>query len=478
MTAETFFAGFNSWVATLGWPLAALAVLIVAQQTRSLDREVRLHALLMGLYFFLIIATFWMLKPVKKTLLLSHYTEGTVWLGFQLNAAQVELIAKEVNMVIAFFAAIGFSLLARRLRRGAFAATIAGAFIAMYAIFALLANDASALTAWAFYLAGDLFVTAMVAAFFAFLNDSESPHEARRLYGLIGLGGVLGGAIGSTVVASNVGLLDASGISLAVCATTALIVLLILAAGRIVSRHPPPEFVTQDAEHATGLRAAFAGASLTLRSRFLQMIAAIVVLYEMASALVDYQFTATVLHYVNPADLGSHFSNVFAFTNATAVAVQLVLTPWILRRYGAGTGLLLLPAMLGLCVAGFWVVPILMLGSLLNTADNALSYSLNQSAKEVMYVPLSRDEKYRAKAFIDIFLVRSAKALAILAGLGLSLALSGFENIRWLSLPILFLLVLWMYAARWLNREYRLLEKSTKQTTTPIESQDGRVYQP
>tara|TARA_R110002049_G_scaffold229798_1_gene401942 strand:- start:34 stop:1455 length:1422 start_codon:yes stop_codon:yes gene_type:complete len=468
MSAEAFFATFTSWVQTLGWPLAAAAVALVWNQARRLDRDVRLHALMMGLYFFLIIATFWMLKPVKKTLLLSHYSDGATWAGWTLSPAQIELVAKELNMAIALLAAIAFSLLARWLRRATFAATVAAIFLAMYAVFAFVADDGGTLTVWTFYLSGDLFVTAMVAAFFAFLNDSEDPLAARRLYGLIGLGGVLGGAVGSTFISTHVRLLDAASVSALVCALTMAIILLIAGAGRIVARHPPPEPRPTGHDDASGVQAAFAGASLTLHSRFLLMIAAIVVIYEMASTLVDYQFTATVLHYVAPSDLGTHFSNVYAFTNLTAVAVQLMLTPWILRRYGVGTGLMLLPVTLGLCAAGFWIAPVLLLGSLLNTADNAFAYSLNQSAKEILYVPLSRDEKYRAKAFIDIFLLRTAKAFAVAGGLVLSMIFAGFDNIRWLSVLVLALLALWVLAVRWLGREYRTLERQVDPDTSRL----------
>lgn len=376
-------------------------------------------------------------------------------------------------MAIALLAAIAFSLLARWLRRATFAATVTGIFLVIYALFSVVADDAGTLTVWAFYLGGDLFVTAMVAAFFAFLNDSEDPLTARRLYGLIGLGGVLGGAVGSTFISSHVRLLDAASVSGLVCASALAIMLLIFGAGRIVARNPPPEPRPPGDDDAPGIRAAFTGASLTLQSRFLLMIATIVVIYEMASTLVDYQFTTTVLHYVAPSDLGAHFSNVYAFTNLTAVAVQLMLTPWILRRYGVGTGLMLLPVMLGLCAAGFWIAPVLLLGSLLNTADNAFAYSLNQSAKEILYVPLSRDEKYRAKAFIDIFLLRTAKAFAVAAGLVLSMIFAGFDNVRWLSVLVLALLALWVFAVRWLSREYRILERRAEPGTAKLAHSTG-----
>lgn len=477
MSGERFFFAFNALVATFGWPLGALLVILVARQVLALERDVRVHALLMASYFFLIIATFWMLKPVKKAMLLGHYADGAAWGGWVLSAAQVELVAKEANMLVALLAALAFSLLARGLRRDSFAAAVTAAFMLLYGFFAYALDHASAGSVWSFYLAGDLFVTAMVAAFFAFLNDSEDPLAARRLYGLIGLGGVLGGALGSTVVASHARALDAQGIAGLVVLAGGVILLLVLSAGRIVARHPPPDRGVARSSPAHGVQAAFSGASMTLQSRYLLMIAAVVGIYEMASTLLDYQFTATVLHYVDRENLGAYFSNVFAFTNVVAVVVQVLLTPWILRRFGVGAGLLLLPALLAMCAAGFWAAPVLLVGSLLNTADNAFAYSLNQSAKEILYVPLSRDEKYRAKAFIDIFLLRFAKALAVAVGLGVSVVFAGFDNIRWLSVIVLALLCGWGWAVRLLAREYRVLEG--RATKNPAESSvvpQGRTF--
>lgn len=462
MTAQAFFSGFDRWIASFGGLIAVLLLLIVAARLARLDRDTRLHALLMFAYFFVVIASFWMLKPVKKTLLLSHYADGMGLLGWQLSAAQVELVAKEVNMAVALLVALAFSLLARRWRRQAFAALVCVAFGGVYAVFAWVGDGGSAVGVWSFYLAGDAFVSAMVAAFFAFLNDSEDPLAARRLYGLIGLGGVLGGAFGSTVLAQQVNGLAVTEVAAWAALACGATLLLALAAGRIVARHVAPERPAAPTAPAPApahrLQEAFEGASLTFHSRYLMWVVVLVASYEMVSSLLDYQFTATVLHFVDRGQLGAYFTSVFAFTNLVAVGVQLLLTPWILKRLGVGAGLLLLPLLLGLCVAGFWIAPVLLIGSLLNTADNAFAYSINQSAKEILYVPLSRDGKYRAKAFIDIFVLRSAKALAVAMGLVVTTLAFGFENLHWLSLFTLALLGVWTVAAWRLAREYRHLE--------------------
>ena len=65
--------------------------------------------------------------------------------------------------------------------------------------------------------------------------------------------------------------------------------------------------------------------------------------------------------------------------------------------------------------------------------DNGFSYSINQSAKEALYVPTTRDEKYKAKAFIDMFVQRFAKALAVGVSLAITAVFQEFATIRWLT---------------------------------------------
>ena len=206
-----------------------------------------------------------------------------------------------------------------------------------------------------------------------------------RLYGLIGLGGVLGGFFGSSVVGIYV---KASSPSLWmwVCLGIALAIALIaMAAGRMVAKNPPPEAeVEAKSEEKPQGNAAFEGARLVFRSKYLLSIVAIVGLYEMVSTIMDFQFTSAVVHHLEGAAIGEHFPRVFSFTNMVALIVQLLLTSFVMTRFGVGTALLFLPVAALLGSAGFLIAPVLLIGSLLNTSDNGLSYSINQSAKEVL----------------------------------------------------------------------------------------------
>ena len=265
----------------------------------------------------------------------------------------------------------------------------------------------------------------MVATFFAFLNDSVNAPAARRLYGLVGLGGVSGGVFGSSVVSANVTLLSFSTWLWLCSGLTVLIILLAWAAGRLVTR----EAVTASAEHTPVPpqgNAATEGARLVFSSRYLLSIVAIVGLYEVISTIIDFQFTFTVSHYLDGPEIGRHFALVYSITNWVSLLVQLFLTGFIMTRFGLAAALLVLPFTIALGSSAFVIFPALWVGSMLSTADNGFSYSINQSAKEALYVPTTAAEKYRAKAFIDMFVQRFAKAVAVVTQPGHHLRGQGY----------------------------------------------------
>jgi AAA family ATP:ADP antiporter len=429
-------------------------------------REELPFALAMALYSFLVIASFWILKPLKKSLLVGFYDQsGFDFLGLQLGAAQAELLAKVLNMVVAMAAVAVFSLAASRLRRERLSLLFTGAFLVGYLAFAAVSTRPGPAVVWSFYLFGDLFATLMVAAFFAFLNDSVSAGAARRLYGLVGLGGVLGGVVGSTVLSAWI---DEVGVAtwLWICFGLGLgIGVVVILAARMASRLAPdarPEARAREPESGSGWQRTLAGARLTLRSRYLLAIAAIVGSYEIVSTVMDFQFTSTVAHYLDGDAIGAQFARVFAITNAVSVVVQLFVTPLLLTRFGVGAALLVLPAAVLAGSTAFLLVPSLWVGSLLNTADNGLAYSVQQSAREALYVPASPDEKYYAKAFIDMFVQRFAKALAVAVSLAITAWFTDFATVSWLSLATIALVALWISAARHAGRRFRAREQTAR----------------
>ena len=422
----------------------------------DIKREELPLALLMFGYFFLVITTFWILKPLKKGLFIEFYDEqGFALLGVTFSAPQAELLAKILNMVVAFIAVVVFSYLSRNLRRQQLTFVFAAFFIACCLGFSRWLHVPGDANVWSFYLFGDLYSTLMVATFFAFLNDSVTPDAAKRLYGLIGLGGVCGGVFGTSVLSANVTLLSNSDWLWVCSAITVIIAAVAWAAGRQLHTIAAPAATPPQVQG----NAATEGARLVFSSRYLLSIVAIVGLYEIISTIIDFQFTFTVAHYLDGPDIGRHFALVFSITNWISLLVQLFLTGFIMTRFGIAVALLVLPFTIALGSSAFLLFPALWVGSMLSTADNAFSYSINQSAKEALYVPTSAAEKYRAKAFIDMFVQRFAKAIAVLISLGITFAVTDMSGLRYLGLITLVLLVVWVIAARYAGRKFAQLEQ-------------------
>src|SRR5690349_6106163 len=93
-------------------------------------------AVLMFSYFFLTITTFWILKPIKKTVFIGFYRQHSFdFAGLALSGPQAELLAKVLNMVVAYVAVVVFSALARNLRREQLTFVFSAFFLAAFAFY-------------------------------------------------------------------------------------------------------------------------------------------------------------------------------------------------------------------------------------------------------------------------------------------------------------------------------------------------------
>jgi AAA family ATP:ADP antiporter len=291
----------------------------------------------------------------------------------------------------------------------------------------------------------------MVALFWAFMSDLVEAEQAKRLYGIVGLGGVLGGLLGATIVRQAVEglgrspLLVSCVVPIVAVAATATYVDRIAHArfGRV--GHP------LRAQHRSVL---LEGAHMVRASHYLTGIGATILLYELVSNIVDFQLSATVQRLIEgDTERDAFFALVGQATGVVSVGVQLLVTSWVMQRLGIGAALLVLPLAILVGSMGFLAVSTLAFATMMSASDNALNYSIHQSAKEALYVPLTRDEKYKAKAFIDMFVQRSAKLLAVVLNLAF-VAWVGLASVRWLSVGTVLALLAWIPLARYLGRRF------------------------
>ena len=412
------------------------------------------YVLLMSLFFFMVIATFWILKPLKRGLLVNFYQDNPLHLfGTAFAGAEVEQLAKVANMVVVYGIVVVFTLLSRKLERQHLNLILNVLFAGLFILFAQLMADPGAATSWSFYVLGDMFNSAMVTFFWAYSNDIFTSEQAKRTYGIVGLGGIIGGIAGSTVVAGFVSRLGRPTL-LYICLIPLAVMILI---GYVVnSRFRTSEEESEPEPCAGGRRcnAMMEGADIVFRSKYLLAIVGIIGLYEMVSNIVDFQLSATIASTISgDLEKDAYFGIVGQITSIISLVVQLFFTSFIMKRYGVGIALLFLPVAITLGSIGFLVIPSLLFVTIMSASDNSLNYSINQSAKEALYTPTEQDVKYKAKAFIDMFVQRFAKVLAVVLNLAVA-AWVGLEHVRWLSIACLGILVFWILTVRFAGRKF------------------------
>jgi len=427
-------------------------------------------ALGLSAYFFLVIAIFWVLKPMKRGLLISYFGDHPLQFGtWVLTGAQAEQIGKVMNMIVAFAVVGLFTWLVRRYARHYLILIFCAGFGGIFLVFGTVIDQIGLLGpggVWAFYVTGDIWTTVMVATFWAFANDLHTGAEAERLYGIVGLGGVGGGFVGATVVSGLVEQLGRATLVYGCLVPTALIGVL----GVWIHRReaapthtslPEEESVLEEEEESVFLE----GAKLVFQSKYLLGIAAVLAIYEMVSNIVDFQLSVIVEQQITSGtERDTFFGVIGQVTSLASIGVQLLLTSFVMKRFSVKVALLFLPVAILGGTLGFVVLPSLLFVGFMSASDNALNYSINQSAKESLYTPTTRDEKYKAKSFIDMFIQRAGKVVAV--GLNLGLTALVIADVRWLSLAVGVLLIAWIAVIRFLGREYEARKGPTEETET------------
>ena len=432
----------------------------------------------MFLYINLALTIFWILKPLKKSLFIGLYDgDQTFKLGsMEMLGSSAELLAKGMNLLIAFMLVVFLTLVTRLAKRQRLTYCCMGLIIAMTFYFSLQINEPSESTVWLFYWFGDLYISLMLAAFFSFLHDTVDLRNAKRLYGFIVLGAVSGGAVGSTYFRGWIEEMNNQQWLHTIIGIGVVICLLAFAAGWMAKSipHHEPKPSPNDVPKKK-FNAAIEGASLVFKSRYLIAIAGIVGFYEITSEVLDYQFTAMTERFVPKEDIGSHFGTVYAIGNIAALVVQLCFSIFAASfpKYRIHWILLALPLAVALSSLFFIIAPILLAASLLKISDSTFAYSVNQTGRETLYNPLSRQEKYVARAFIEVFIQRTGKVAALLIAFLVPMFLNtrneaGQLETNLLGLQLLggftcIIVAIWFYCVKIVGRKFESLEREQQQ---------------
>ncbi len=399
-------------------------------------RVLRMFALL-----GLIIATNYVLKPVRSALFLSQF-------GSSLLPYVYILVAVVLGFVAAAFARLGPRFNLPRLLVG-----LSCFFSFNLLLFWFAAVSGWRFTGFVFYVWVSVVIALLPSVFWLLANYVFYAHEGRRLFPVVMAGGLSGSILGGCATSLLVPVVGTTGMMPA----AALLFLLIALLARVTSSRERERMSERSADLRRQERSRTSPSvspyRLLARSRYLTMVAALVILTGLTSTLVDYQFNSVVEKSFATEDaLTRFFGAFFASINVLAFILQLALAGRLLSRLGVGAGLLVLPLGLLTSSVSFVLFPSLVAAALLKTADDGLSNSMNRASLEVLYLPLSLSVKNRLKIWIDLFVERASRGLGGLIILGATAVLS--LTAPELGYAVLVLLVPWILLVVSLRREY------------------------
>jgi AAA family ATP:ADP antiporter len=375
----------------------------------------RTRTFLCALYFFLVMASYYILKPVREAFFLKDVRLDELPLA--------HIVVSAATLVAAWV----YARLVGRFTGRALVPWVNVAFVACVVAFwgvlrsGLVRREHAATFAWIYYVWVAVSAVFVVTLFWSFVHDMFRTEQGSRLYGFVGSGGVLGAIAGSALTGRLAERTGSGNLLVLAAALDAPVVVVAHVLGRSAEARSETSGSGSRAGggDATGLagrtaRPPPASAWGVFReSQYVRVIALMVVLFQAIPVLVDYQAKMVVLRELAERDrIAAFYGDVFLGANAIGFLINVLLVGWLQTRWGPLPGLLTFPLVAGAGAGAFVAWPGMEVATVLIVLGQAVQYSIFQTSKELLYLPTGQDVKFVAKGVIDTFFFRLGNAAA------------------------------------------------------------------
>jgi len=406
----------------------------LANYSRS-QRIFLLSAMLCG---FCISAEYAVVRPVSNSLFIQAY--GSEWFPYAWLAA-VPLNFLFVSLYNHFLPKIG-------ILRMCFAILIS---VMTGNLFFAYASSLPSVP-FIFYIWKETYILLMFQQLWSLIHSVVDIKKAKYLYGLIfGVGG-LGAAFGSLIPSFLAVKMGSE--SLLFFSAPLYILLFIFYFFALKQCNELKGTQVLAVENEKRLPSFLKAFELIKGSKFLFFILSVVVLMQVSSTLIDFQFNTALAEAIKDKDLRTaYFGRVMGIVQIVTILLQFVGSFLLVQLLGIRRSHFLIPALLCLNAVGFLFFPVFGVIAFSFITVKAFDFSLFGIIKEMLYIPLKLDEKFRAKAVIDVFAYRSAKALASFLIIAFQLFLSS-SLIQVVSISSILIFFLWaVLVSRLLKKE-------------------------
>jgi len=393
------------------------------------------------LYFFCLLCGYYILRPVRDEMAIEGGVQHLPWMMTATFATMLlatplfgyvsARVSRErlLLMVYAFFAShlIGFFLL--------MSSHIAPQWIARV-----------------FFVWLSVFNLFVVSVFWSFMADIFRPEQGTRLFSIVAAGGSTGAMVGPLVTTGLTYLVPIPALMLASAALLGMCWFCIRALDRWSKQQPglAPEHVMERPGQAIG-GSMWAGMRLAVSSPYLLGICAYLFLLTTTATFLYLEQTRLVGEQVASAQGRTRlFAMMDLAVNVLTFLAQLFMTGPMISRFGLASALVLLPtaSIVGFAVIG--AMPILLSFVLFTIVRRVGEYAIAKPAREVLFTVLSREEKYKAKNFIDTAVSRGGDAVTGWVVNAVKASGIAATQMAWALIPVVFA---WGWLGWWLARQ-------------------------
>jgi AAA family ATP:ADP antiporter len=400
---------------------------------------------------FVVLGGYYVIRPIRDEIGADRGVENLPWM----------YTGTLIGMLIAnaLYAAIVARMSRRQFIPVAYRFAIANLFVFFLLMRWMPAARERAILAPIFFIwvcVFNLFATTM---FWSFMADVFTPQQGKRLFGFIAVGGSIGGIAGGFVTSSLAGKLS-TGLFLLITAAMLEI------AAQCVTRFPA-DFQAHDKQSEEPIGGKFwEGATHIARSPYLLGLAAFLIIYTITNTWAYFQQSDLTGHQLHDrAARTSFLANIDIAVNTITVLIQILLTGRLMKWFGVGITLVLMPLLSGVGFAAIGFAPILTVLATFQILRRATGFALLRPAREVLFTVLRREDKYKAKSLIDTFGYRlgditGAWSYPLMQWLGL-----GLVGISWAAVPFA---AVWCVLGIWLGRKQRRLADAKRDQSVAV----------
>ena len=359
-----------------------------------------------GLYFFFLLLSFYLLRPLREALGIAKGADKLPWL---MTGTLVAMLL--VNPA--------FAALVARFPRKRFIPMVYRFFALNLLIFYWLFQwkAGNVWLGYGFYIWLSVFNLFVVSVFWAFMADIFNDGQGRRLFSPVASGGTLGAIVGAAF--TEVLMRGFSFGAWHVQARPATLFLLSAACLEIASQFMKRLGRRFDLDSAKqNLRepgpGVLEGLRLLVRSPYLRLICLYLLLFTFTSTFL-YLIQGRIVErtFLGTAERTAAFARIDLWVNALSLAAQFLLAGRIFTRLGMKGALCLVPCLTVLGFGALWIWPTFAVLAAVQVVRRGLHYAVDKPAREMLYIPLGPEEKYKSKPFIDTFIYRGGDAIGV-----------------------------------------------------------------